>query len=421
MDTPDKKTRDTAMRGKKTRDNDTPVWQLSARAQALTGSAIRDIVKKISQRPEVISFAGGLPSPATFPVDRIRAAYDAVLTREGRAALQYSATDGYAPLRTWIAETLSTHGARIAPAQVLMVSGSQQGLDLLGKVLVNEGDPLIVETPTYVGALHALGIYGPRFRSVPTDDEGLDPAELPEVVRRCGDAGQRASFLYTIPTFQNPTGRTLSHARRVALVEEAARLKLLVVDDDPYRLLDHAGKTYQTLLSMRPESVVHLGSFSKILAPGIRLGYVVAPLALAQKLEQAKQGADLHTSTLTQMMAYEIIKDGFLDTHLVATRKIYAAQCAAMLAALAEHFPQGARWTRPTGGMFVWATLRAGIDAAEMLDAALRENVGYVPGGPFFAEAPQANTMRLSFATVTPDEMRAGIARLGKVIAAHCR
>lgn len=401
-----------------TRDKESPVWQLSARAQALTGSAIRDIVKKISQRPDVISFAGGLPSPATFPVDKIRAAYDAVLSREGRAALQYSATDGYAPLRAWIANTLSTHGARIAPEQVLMVSGSQQGLDLLGKVLVNEGDPVIVETPTYVGALHALGIYGPRFLSVPTDDEGLNPDALPEVLVRCSDSGQRASFLYTIPTFQNPTGRTLSHARRLALAEQAARLKLLVVDDDPYRLLDHAGKSYQTLLSMQPGAVVHLGSFSKILAPGIRLGYVVAPLPLARKLEQAKQGADLHTSTLTQMMAYEVIKDGFLDSHLVATRKIYAAQCAAMLQALEEHVPAGTMWTRPTGGMFVWATLPAGIDAAQMLDAALKENVGYVPGGPFFAEAPSNNTLRLSFATVPPEKIREGIARLGKVIAA---
>ncbi len=398
-----------------TRDKETsPVWQFSARAQALSGSAIRDIVKKISQRPEVISFAGGLPSPSTFPIDTIRTAFDKVLSREGKAALQYSATDGYAPLRAWIADTLSINGARITPEQVLMVSGSQQGLDLLGKVLINEGDPVIVETPTYVGALHAMGIYAPRFVSIPMDEEGLNPAALPDVMKRCGG---RASFLYTIPTFQNPTGRTLSHARRVALVEQAARHQLLLVDDDPYRLLDHAGTTYQTLLSMSPDAVVHLGSFSKILAPGIRLGYVVAPLALAQKLEQAKQGADLHTATLTQMMAYEVIKDGFLDTHLPASRKIYAAQCVAMLQAMEQHFPRGATWTKPTGGMFVWATLPAGIDAAQMLDAALNENVGYVPGGPFFAEAPSPNTMRLSFATVTPEKMREGIARLGKVIA----
>ena len=229
-----------------TGNTQTPVWKFSARAQALTGSAIRDIVKKIGQRPDVISFAGGLPSPATFPIDAIRAAFDAVLTREGKAALQYSATDGYAPLRAWIAGSLSTHGARITPEQVLITSGSQQGLDLLGKVLVNEGDRVLVETPTYVGALHALGIYGPRFVSVPMDDDGLAPDALPDLMR----APDGAAFLYTIPTFQNPTGRTLAHERRVALVEQAARLKLLVVDDDPYRLLDHAGRTFQTLLSM---------------------------------------------------------------------------------------------------------------------------------------------------------------------------
>ena len=397
-----------------TGNTQTPVWRFSARAQALTGSAIRDIVKKIGQRPDVISFAGGLPSPATFPIDAIRAAFDAVLTREGKAALQYSATDGYAPLRAWIAGSLSTHGARITPDQVLITSGSQQGLDLLGKVLVNEGDRVLVETPTYVGALHALGIYGPRFVSVPMDDDGLVPDALPELIR----SPDRAAFLYTIPTFQNPTGRTLAHERRVALVEQAARLKLLVVDDDPYRLLDHAGRNFQTLLSMDAQSVVHLGSFSKILAPGIRLGYMVAPPELARKVEQAKQGADLHTSTLTQMVAHEIIKDGFLDTHLVTTRKVYAEQCATMLQALTEHFPRGATWTRPTGGMFIWATLPDGLDAALMLDAALDANVGYVPGGPFFAEAPQPNTMRLSFATVAPEKMREGIARLGKVIAA---
>jgi len=397
-----------------TRNMDTPVWKFSARAQALTGSAIRDIVKKIGQRPDVISFAGGLPSPATFPIDAIRAAFDAVLTREGKAALQYSATDGYAPLRAWIAGSLSTQGARITPEQVLITSGSQQGLDLLGKVLVNEGDRVLVETPTYVGALHALGIYGPRYVSVPMDDDGLAPDALSDLMR----APDGAAFLYTIPTFQNPTGRTLAHERRVALVEQAARLKLLVVDDDPYRLLDHAGRTFQTLLSMDAQAVVHLGSFSKILAPGIRLGYMVAPPELARKVEQAKQGADLHTSTLTQMVAHEIIKDGFLDSHLVATRQVYAEQCATMLQALTEHFPRSATWTQPTGGMFIWATLPDGLDAAVMLDAALDANVGYVPGGPFFAEAPRANTMRLSFATVTPEKMREGIARLGKVIAA---
>ncbi len=204
----------------------------------------------------------------------------------------------------------------------------------------------------------------------------------------------------------------------MSLIEEASRLKLLVVDDDPYRLLDHSGKTYQTLLSMNPDGVVHLGSFSKILAPGIRLGYMVAPIELARKVEQAKQGADLHTATLTQMVAYEIIKDGFLDTQLVATRKVYAEHCATMLEALEKNFPRGATWTKPTGGMFIWATLPESIDAARMLDSALDANVGYVPGGPFFAEAPRANTMRLSFATVTPEKMREGIARLGKVIAA---
>jgi len=390
-------------------------WRFSARARKLSGSAIRDIIKKIAARPDVVSFAGGLPSPATFPLEKIRAALDAVLTREGRTALQYAPTDGYAPLRGWIADSLSREGARIAPEQVLMVSGSQQGLDLLGKVLIDDGDPVLVETPTYVGALHSLGIYGPRFVAVPTDDDGLLPEALPDAAARSGN-GAHPSFLYTIPTFQNPTGRTLPPARRTALVEQAQRMRLLVVEDDPYSGLDHAGGSHRTMLSMHPEAVVYLGSFSKILAPGIRLGYVVAPLALARKLEQAKQGADLHTSSLTQMMTYEVVRDGFLDTHLIDTRRVYREQCAVMLQAMDDFFPRDAAWTRPAGGMFIWATLPERIDAEAMLDAALEQNVAYVPGPPFYAESPRANTMRLSFATVSPEKMRAGIERLGKVI-----
>ncbi len=291
-------------------------WQFSRRAQQLQSSVIRDILK-ITARPEVISFAGGLPSPATFPIEQMRTAYERVLTQQGKVALQYGPSDGYAPLRAWIADSLSTDGARIAPEQVLMVSGSQQALDLLGKVLIDEGDRVLVETPSYLGALQAFSVYGPEFVSIPSDDDGL----LPEAVAA---TGQGARMLYALPNFQNPTGRTLSLERRHELVTNCARLGLPLIEDDPYGALSYRHAPLPKMLGMNPDGVIYMGSFSKVLTPGIRLGYVVAPLPLAQKLEQAKQAADLHTAQLTQMVVHEVIKDGFLEQHIPTIRNLYA-------------------------------------------------------------------------------------------------
>jgi 2-aminoadipate transaminase len=385
-------------------------WQFSRRAEQLQSSVIREILK-VTVRPEVISFAGGLPSPATFPVERMRAAYDSVLSKQGKVALQYGPSDGYAPLREWVAQSLSTDGAKILPEQVLMVSGSQQGLDLLAKVLIDEGSKVLVETPSYLGALQAFSVYQPEFVSVPTDDHGL----LPEQV---ADVGKGARLLYALPNFQNPTGRTLSVERRIALVETCARLGLPLIEDDPYGALSYRGEPLPKMLAMNPNGVIYMGSFSKVLTPGIRLGYVVAPLPLVRKLEQAKQAADLHTAQLTQMVVHEVIKDGFLTEHIPTIRKLYADQCDAMLAALAEHFPSSVSWTRPEGGMFIWVTLPEHIDSMKLLDEAIAEHVAFVPGAPFYANAPQQNTLRLSFVTVPPDQIREGVARLGKLIKA---
>ncbi len=392
-------------------EHPTPLqWQFSERAEQLQSSAIREILK-VTTRPEVISFAGGLPSPATFPVERMQAAFDAVLSEQGRVALQYGTTDGYAPLREWIADSLSTPGAKIAAEQVLMVSGSQQGLDLLAKVLVDEGSRVLVETPSYLGALQAFSLYRPEFTSVATDDDGLIPEHVPEVA-------EGARLLYALPNFQNPTGRTLPLGRREALVETCARLGLPLIEDDPYGALSYRGEPLPTMLSMHPGGVVHLGSFSKVLTPGIRLGYVVAPVPLVRKLEQVKQAADLHTAQLTQMVVHEVVKDGFLDTHVPTIRRLYADQCQVMLDALQEFFPSAARWTRPQGGMFIWVTLPSHIDCMRLLDEAIARNVAFVPGAPFYANAPQSNTLRLSFVTVPPEKIREGIARLGGLIAA---
>jgi len=390
-------------------DNPNPIqWQFSERAQQLQSSFIREILK-ITQRPEIISFAGGLPSPATFPVERMKEAYDKVLSETGKVALQYGPTDGYAPLREWIANSLSTEGSRILPEQILMTSGSQQALDLLGKVLIDEGSRVLVETPSYLGALQAFSVYRPEFKSVVTDDHGLVPSSIEGVA-------QGARLLYALPNFQNPTGRTLSLERRQELVETCARLGLPLIEDDPYGTLSYRGEPMPKMVAMNPDGVIYMGSFSKVLTPGIRLGYVCAPLPLVRRLELAKQAADLHTAQLTQMVVHEVVKDGFLDQHIPTIRKLYGDQCQVMLDAMQEHFPASVTWTRPEGGMFIWVTLPKSIDAMKLLDQSLAARVAFVPGAPFYANEPETNTLRLSFVTVPPERIREGIAILGKLI-----
>ncbi|MCG2583307.1 PLP-dependent aminotransferase family protein [Massilia sp. TS11] len=391
-------------------ENPNPIqWRFSERAAALQSSFIREILK-VTQRPEIISFAGGLPSPATFPVERMKAAFDKVLSESGKVALQYGPTDGYTPLREWVAASLSTPTCTIKTEQVIMVSGSQQGLDLLGKVLVDEGSKVLVETPSYLGALQAFSVYRPEFASVATDEHGLVPASLHAVA-------DGARLLYALPNFQNPTGRSLSVERRLELVETCAKLGLPLIEDDPYGSLSYTGAPSPKMLNMNPEGVIYMGSFSKVLTPGIRLGYVVAPAALARRIELAKQATDLHTAQLTQMVVHEVVKDGFLDEHIPTIRKLYGDQCRVMLEAMDEHFPASASWTRPDGGMFIWVTLPKQIDAMKLLDKAIEHKVAFVPGAPFYANAPETNTLRLSFVTVPPERIREGIAILGKLIA----
>jgi 2-aminoadipate transaminase len=390
-------------------ENPNPIqWQFSERAEQLQSSFIREILK-ITQRPEIISFAGGLPSPATFPVERMKEAYAKVLTDSGKVALQYGPTDGYAPLREWIANSLSTEGATIVPEQILMTSGSQQALDLLGKVLIDEGSRVLVETPSYLGALQAFSVYRPDFASVDTDEHGLVPSSIDAVA-------EGARLLYSLPNFQNPTGRSLSVERRVELVETCARLGLPLIEDDPYGALSYKGEPMPKMVAMNPDGVIYMGSFSKVLTPGIRLGYVAAPLPLVRRLELAKQAADLHTAQLTQMVVHEVIKDGFLDQHIPTIRTLYGNQCQVMLDAMAQHFPPGVSWTRPEGGMFIWVTLPKQIDAMKLLDLSLAAKVAFVPGAPFYANEPENNTLRLSFVTVPPERIRDGIAILGKLI-----
>ncbi|MGW8393356.1 aminotransferase-like domain-containing protein [Pseudoduganella sp. HUAS MS19] len=393
-------------------ENQNPLqWNFSERAKGMQASFIREILK-VTQQPEITSFAGGLPSPATFPVEIMQAAFDKVLSSNGKVALQYGPTDGYMPLRQWIADSLSQNGAKIAPEQVLMVSGSQQALDLIGKVLIDEGSKVLVETPSYLGALQAFSVYRPEFHSVATDEHGLVPSSLDAIA-------EGARLLYALPNFQNPTGRSLSVARRQELVETCARLNLPLIEDDPYGALSYTGQPSPKMVAMNPEGVIYMGSFSKVLTPGIRLGYVVAPLPMVRRLELAKQAADLHTAQLTQMVVHEVVKDGFLDQHIPTIRELYGNQCKAMLDAMDQHFPKEATWTKPDGGMFIWVELPKHINAMELLDEAIKNKIAFVPGAPFYANEPATNTLRLSFVTVPPERIRAGIEVLGKLIKAR--
>ncbi|MFO1271341.1 MAG: PLP-dependent aminotransferase family protein [Rubrivivax sp.] len=386
-------------------------WTLAGRAERLNPSTIREILK-VTERPGIISLAGGLPAAETFPVEAMAEATARVLRDNPREALQYAASEGYAPLREWVAAEMAQHGLAVDASQVLITTGSQQGLDLAGKVLIDPGSRVAVESPTYLGALQAFNPYQPEFVAVEGDDEGPLPSAL--------EAARGSRFLYLLPNFQNPSGRCLSASRRVALAERMLALGLPLVEDNPYGDLWFDQPPPPPVSSRMGERALYLGSFSKVLAPGLRLGYVVAPKALYPKLLQAKQAADLHTPGFNQRVVHEIVKDGFLLQHVPTIRARYKAQRDAMRAALERHMPAGTRWNVPVGGMFFWVELPAGLDATALLPKAVDAGVAYVPGAPFFAghEAQHANTLRLSFVTVAPDRIETGIAALARVLKA---
>jgi len=386
-------------------------WTLAARSARMNPSVIRDLLK-LTERPGVLSMAGGLPSPDSFPVEALREASERVLRDSPREALQYAASEGYGPLREWIAERLGARGLRVQPQQVLVTSGSQQGLDLLGKVLLDAGSTVAVESPSYLGALQAFAPAEPRFVALAGDDEGVQP----EALEACARDAQRPRFAYLQPNFQNPTGRLMGLVRRAAVAAAAQRVGVPLVEDDPYGELWFDAPPPAALASHWPEGTVHLGSFSKILAPGLRLGYLVAPDAVLPKLLQAKQAADLHTASFNQRVAFEAVKDGLLERHLPAVRARYAAQRDAMAAAMQRHLPAGCEWQTPSGGMFFWLRLPAGVDAMALLPRAVAAGVAFVPGAPFFAMEPDARSLRLSFATLAPAQIEQGIAALGAVL-----
>lgn len=403
---------------------DTP-WKdrLALRTQRMTSSAIRELLK-LTAHPDIISFAGGLPAPEVFPVAEIRAATERVLAEHGGQALQYSTTEGYLPLREMLVRHMRRYGIHVTPANILITAGSQQALHLVGQLFINSGDRILTEEPTYLGALQAFTSYQAQYLPVPIDDDGMRMDKLEEALR----AGPK--FMYVLPNFQNPGGVTLSLERRHRLVELAAHYGVPILEDDPYGQLRYEGDHLPALVKLDAEihgnghngapfrgGVIYLGSMSKILAPGLRLGWIVAPEEVMERLIQMKQGADLHTSTFTQMVAYETARGGFLDQHVRRMRRVYRERRDAMLEALEHHCPPGIRWTHPHGGLFTWMTLREGQDATRILAEALKEKVAFVPGAPFYPCGGGARCIRLNFSYCRPEIIEEGIARLGRVLA----
>jgi len=400
------------------------------RTKGITSSAIRELLK-ITQRPGMISFAGGLPAPDVFPIQRFEEACHKVLSTQAAAALQYGTTEGYEPLRELIANNMARYGIKAKAENVLITSGSQQALDLIGKLFINRGDRVLVEAPTYLGAMQAFNVYGAEYVSVPIDEDGLR-TDLLEKPLRFGP-----KFMYVLPNFQNPAGTTLSEGRRHELVLLADKYGIPIVEDDPYGQLRYEGEHLPPLVVIDRENlrrdngysignVIYLSTFSKTLAPGLRLGWIVAPPEIISKLAQLKQGADLHTSTFTQFVAYEVARDGFLDQHVKLIRKIYSQRRDVMLQALQEFFPPEVTWTHPKGGLFLWVTLPAGVDIQAIFKSAVEQSVAFVPGDSFYANdlrghdgSEGSRHMRLNFSNATPEQIREGIRRLAAAVKSH--
>lgn len=392
------------------------------RTHRMRSSAIREILK-ITEQPDVISLAGGLPAPELFPVDEYLRAFNWVLETQGGVALQYTTTEGYRPLRELIAERMNQAGARCSADNVLITSGSQQGLDFMGKIFLNVDDVVLVENPTYLGALQAFNQYQPHFAVVPMDEDGMQVDALEDLLVQEQARGtlHRVKFLYAVPNFQNPTGRTLSLERRHRLLEITGRFGIPVVEDDPYGELRYEGEHLPTLKSLDTDGhVIYLGTFSKILAPGWRLAWMVANPEVRDRFIQAKQPTDLQSATAPQMATYLVAREGFLERHVERIKAFYRERRDVMLEALAEYLPADARFNHPQGGLFVWAELPTQVDTTQLLlEAATMDRVAFVAGAAFHADGSGTNTMRLNFSNVPPDTLREGVRRLGGAIQRH--
>jgi len=392
-------------------------YRYAHRTKKMGSSVIRELLK-LTEQPDIISFAGGLPAPKVFPVKEFREACNTVLEQHGPQALQYSTTEGYTPLREMIARHNARYSVEVTADNIMITSGSQQALDFIGRLFLNRGDYIVVESPTYLGALQAWNAYGAQYISVRSDENGMMVDEL-EAALRVGP-----KFIYVLPNFQNPSGSTLSLERRKQLIEIADKYGVPIVEDDPYGQLRYEGEHIPSVVALDSEfrgpngghysgNVIYLSTFSKLLAPGLRLAWVIAPPQVIKKLVMAKQAADLHTSSFIQFVAHEVAKGGFLDEHVKVIRATYKERRDVMIEMMEEMFPQGVTWTKPHGGMFLWGILPEGMDAAKVLERAIERKVAFVPGVAFHPNGGGDNTMRLNFSYSAPDTIREGITRLG--------
>jgi 2-aminoadipate transaminase len=366
----------------------------------------------VLDKADIISFAGGVPSPYALPVEQLQVLADEILATAGRQVLQYSTIDGYGPLREWIAQWVADRGIQATRDNVLVLSGGQQGIDLSAKVFLNPGDNVLLERPTYLAAITIFKAYEVGFRPVASDEQGIIPESLEEAILK-----YKPKMLYVVPTFQNPTGVTIPAERRKAIAEIAGKYGVIVVEDDPYALLRYDGDPIPSIASYDTAGVViHVNSFSKIVSPGLRVGYAVAAPQIKDLLTQAKQTADFHTSNLSQRMIYEFCTRGMLEPHLATVRETYKAKRDAALRAMEKYFPEGVHWTHPDGGLFVWVTLPEHIDTGKLMATAAEHKVAFIPGTPFYFDDTGKNTMRINFSNADFEMLDEGLARLGDVI-----
>lgn len=385
--------------------------QFAERVAKAQRSFIREILK-VTADPSVISFAGGLPNPASFPVAEIAAAAAKVLYESGPSALQYSTTEGYKPLREWIANRYQTRmGMDVDPSDILITTGSQQALDLVAKVVVNAGDTVVMEKPGYLGAIQAFTIFRPSWRSVPLQDDGPDLAALEQAL-------DGAKLFYAVTSFQNPSGLSYSEEKRAAVADLLRHRKVFFLEDDPYGELRFKGRALPPVYKQRPENSMLLGTFSKVAAPGFRLGWIVAKGGIMERLVIAKQAADLHTGSLDQMIVHQFLTDNDFEAHVARIRELYGNQCRVMQEAIARHFPKDVHVTSPEGGMFLWATLPEGASSTELLRLAVARKVAFVPGAAFFVDGTGENTLRLNYSNADAATIDEGIRRLAQCMEA---
>ncbi|MGF7059215.1 PLP-dependent aminotransferase family protein [Brassicibacter mesophilus] len=382
------------------------------RMDGIKASEIRELLK-LTQRPEVISFAGGLPAPELFPIEIMKDIAKEVLDENGHKALQYGTTEGHLPLREMIAKRMAKVGIDVTADNILITSGSQQGLDFSGKIFLDPGDVVLCESPSYLGAINAFKAYQPKFVDVPTDDEGMIMSELEKIL----ETTERIKLIYVIPDFQNPSGRTWSIERRKKLVELANKYNLPIVEDNPYGELRFEGEIPPAVKHFDTEGrVIFLGTFSKTFCPGMRLGWTCADKEALQKYILVKQGADLQASTISQMELAKFLEKYDLDSHIEKIKNVYRKRRDLMLNTIKEEFPTEVKFTYPEGGLFTWVILPENINARELAVKALEKNVAFVPGGSFFPNGGHENTFRLNYSNMDEERIVEGIKRLAQVI-----